>query len=285
MLAKTTAALLLLSAIGGCREAVVRKGDSPLLPARMSDDSLVLDVFFVRCPVGDPRLNEALWSEVDELQLPPEARRRLAENGFRAGLVAGSLPPTLAELMELGDKPPPASESGEVQTVSLDDEPSVVRRHLQTSPGKRSEVVASPVHESMPALQWCAGQLCGKTYQQAQGMFAVRAAPQPDGKVRLRLVPELHHGQPRQRWAGHQGVLRMETRRAHVVYDELAVELDLLPGDMLVMSSLPSRPGSLGHYFLTVGEGQIEQKLLVIRLAQTQHDGVIRMPEGDGVRE
>jgi hypothetical protein len=42
---------------------------------------------------------------------------------------------------------------------------------------------------------------------------------------------------------------------------------------MIVVSCLPERPGSLGHRFLTeVRSGQKEQKLLVIRLSQTQHD-------------
>jgi hypothetical protein len=42
----------------------------------------------------------------------------------------------------------------------------------------------------------------------------------------------------------------------------------------MVLSSLPSRPGSLGHYFFTENEEHLEQKVLVIRLTQTQHDGL-----------
>ena len=44
---------------------------------------------------------------------------------------------------------------------------------------------------------------------------------------------------------------------------------------MLVLTCLPDRPGSLGHRFFTHEcAGQAEQKLLVIRLSQTQHDGL-----------
>ena len=46
----------------------------------------------------------------------------------------------------------------------------------------------------------------------------------------------------------------------------------LPPGAMLVLGSLSSRPGSLGHHFFTENDGRLEQKLLVVRLAQTQHD-------------
>jgi hypothetical protein len=49
---------------------------------------------------------------------------------------------------------------------------------------------------------------------------------------------------------------------------------------MLVLSSLIQRPGSLGHYFLTQkADGKLQQKLIVIRLSQTQHDGLFDPPE------
>jgi len=245
----------------------------------MSDDSVVLEVFFVRAPLGDERLNTTLWQEVDELQIDPAVRQRLTENGFRAGLVAGQLPMALSGLLELADKPPPGSGDLEQSPcVSLDEEPSVVRRHVQTPPGKRSEVIASDIHESLPVLYCTRGQVSGRTFPRAQGVFGVRAFPQADGRVRLQISPELHHDEPRQRWVGRQGVLRMETSRPREVYAELGLTADLLPGDMLVMTSLPSRPGSLGHHFFSAGKNQPEQKLLVIRLAQTQHDGVFEIP-------
>ena len=48
---------------------------------------------------------------------------------------------------------------------------------------------------------------------------------------------------------------------------------------MVIVSSLPDRPGSLGHYFFTEGEDHhVEQKLLVLRLIQTQHDDLVAPP-------
>ena len=128
-------------------------------------------------------------------------------------------------------------------------------------------------------LVYAAGQLSGQTYDDAQGVFAAKSFPQPDGRVRLELVPELHHDQPRQRWVGSQGMLRLETGRAKQVYDDMTLTADLSPGAMLVLSSLPNRPGSLGHHFFTQSDGRLEQKLLLIRLAQTQHDGLFAPPE------
>ena len=42
---------------------------------------------------------------------------------------------------------------------------------------------------------------------------------------------------------------------------------------------MPNRPGSLGHHFFTERQDRPEQKLLIIRLSQTQHDGLFNPPE------
>ena len=245
----------------------------------MSPDSVVLEMFFVRFPFGDPAVNEKLWEEIDEQQFSPELRERLARNGFRAGLVSGQIPIELSKLLELSDKPVPTGEMQGGKVENLEAEPRVVRRHLQLRAGQRSEIIASGVYAQLPVLMCESGQLCGQTYSQAQGMFAVKSFPQPDGRIRLELVPELHHDQPRQRWVGSQGVLRLDTSRPKRVFDDLSLSPELAPGAMLVLSSLSNRPGSLGHHFFTENNGRLEQKLLVIRLSQTQHDGLFNPPE------
>ena len=264
--------------IVGC-SAPIQKGRSPLMPARMSDDSVVLDMFFVRFPFGDPTVNEELWEEIDEQRFSPELRERLTQNGFRVGLISGPIPAKLSELLQLTDKPAPTGELEGAQVDSLETQPSVVRRHLQIRAGQRSDIVASGVHAELPVFTGESGRLSGQTYFQAQGIFAVKSLPQPNGRVRLELTPELHHDQPQQRWVGRHGMMRLDTSRPKRAFDEMILATDLTPGAMLVLSSLPNRPGSLGHYFFTQNDGRREQKLLVVRLSQTQHDGLFATPE------
>ena len=79
--------LLAMLAMAGCATPALHKGKSPLLPAQMSPDSVVLDMFFVRFPFGDPAVNEKLWEDRStSSDSPPELRERLARNGFRGGL-------------------------------------------------------------------------------------------------------------------------------------------------------------------------------------------------------
>jgi hypothetical protein len=271
--------LLLASlAIAGCTTPL-RKGKSPLMPVQMWSDSVVLDVFFVRYPFGDPTVNEKLWEEIDEQQFAPELRERLTRNGFRAGLVCGQMPMELSKLLELGDKPAPSDLVAQTKVNDLEAQPRVLRQHMQLRAGKRSEIIASGVYAQLPLLIYESGQLSGQPYNQAQGIFAVKSLPQPDGRVRLELTPELHHDQLRQRWVGNQGVLLLEPSRPKRTFDDMTLTADLPPGAMLVLSSLSNRPGSLGHYFFTEGDDRLEQKLLIVRLSQTPHDALFNPPE------
>ncbi len=270
--------LLPLLALAGCTS--LPGGKSPLMPAQMSPDAVVLDMFFVRFPFGDPAVNEKLWQQIDEQQLAPDLRERLAQNGFRAGVISGPMPVQLSKLMELSDKPPPSGRLEAVELNSLEAQPRVVRRHVQTRPGQSTEILSSSVYPELTVLLRRPDQLCGETYKLAQGVFTAKAFPQPDGRTRLQLVPELQHDQPKQRWdLDSQGVMRFESSKPKEVYDDMTIAADLRCGAMLIVSSLPNRPGSLGHYFLTTNDGRLEQRLLIVRLSQTQHDGLFITPE------
>ena len=103
-----------VTTICGCTPTL-SKGKLSLAPAQMSPDSVGLELFFVRCPFGDPDVNTKLWQEIDEQHLPADLRERLARNGFRAGVVSGQVPVELSKLLELSDKPSGAASGSENQ--------------------------------------------------------------------------------------------------------------------------------------------------------------------------
>ncbi|HUT10653.1 MAG TPA: hypothetical protein VMY42_09155 [Thermoguttaceae bacterium] len=249
-------------------------GKSPLTPPRMSPDSVVLEIFFVRFPFGDPEANEQLWEEVDEQHLPAEVRRGLARNGFRTGIVGGQLPVTLARLLELRDRPNTPEGESRASLWDMKGESRLLPRRLQIRAAQRGEIVVSGVYDRLPVLLCEGGQLFGQTYSKAQGILAVETFPQHDGRVRVELTPEIHHGEMQQRWVGKQEMLRLEASRHRRVFEDLGISATLSPGSVLVVGSLPDRVGSLGHHFFTEGDNHREQKLLVVRLAQTQHNGL-----------
>ncbi len=269
----------LLSALAGCNTPLRTAAKSPLAPAQMSSDSVVLEMFFVRCPFGDEAANGNLWKEINEQQFDSVLREQLARNGFRVGVINGQMPAELSKLMQLSDKQASAGDMENTKVDDLNSQSTVTRRHLQLRSGQRSEILASGVYDQLPVLMCESGQLCGQTYNQAQGIFGVKSFPQPDGRVRIELAPELQYDQPRQHWVGSQGMLRLETSRPKRAFDNLILSADLSPGAMLVLTSLPNRAGSLGHHFFTENTGHLEQKLLIVRLSQTQHDGLFDPPD------
>ena len=250
-----------------------------LQPTQMPPGSVALEVVSVCLPPDNPELASRVWDEVDEQDFPVEVRRQLEKNGFRAGVLAGQIPPALSQLLDFKGKP--NAGGGAVQHVNIADlanPPHVSTQHMEARAGQRYEIATSSIIDKMPILASEAGEIHGLTYEQAQGIYDLHVTPQPDGRVALELIPEVHHGQTRQHWVGDQSIFRLETGRPKRAFDELKLTSTLGPGAMLVLSSLPNRPGSLGHYFFMESnnrDDRFDQKLILIRVCQTQHDDLV----------
>lgn len=251
-----------------------------MLPtAKPTADSVTLDIIFARAPLGDEAINRDVWNEIDEQQLSSDLRRDLRRNGFRAGVVGGHVPSALASLMHMTDEP---VESPQETGVKLDDEPLVRRRVLQLASGKRGEILASRIYDEAPVLLNRDGQLSGQTFHAAQGVFAIRAHVDHDGRIRLALTPELHHGEPTKQWSGgNEGIFQLNMAKPRELFERLAIDTALAPGQMLVVTCLGDRAGSLGHTFFSNESARgPEQKVLLIRVSQTPSAGLFA-PETD----
>ena len=277
--------LVALTSAAGCAQVVAKKPTSPLARPVMSPDSVVLEFYFVRFPFDDPEINGATWEEIDEQPFEARLRKQLTESGFRVGLIRGELPSELQKLIvgeakaEVANEPPSedaeqtAAGAIEPQIVTIDEESSARKRTQQLRAGQRSEILASGIYDSWPLIELDRGQLRGKPYPKGQGLFAVKSYPQGDGRVRVDVSPELHYGEQKLNYVGDQGMFRIDTGRSKKVFENLDMSATLAPGEMIVLGSLPERRGSLGHYFFTEqASGKLDQKLLIIRLAQTQYD-------------
>jgi hypothetical protein len=249
-----------------------------LQPTLMPPGTVALEVISISLPPDNPDLAARVWKEVDEQDFPVEVRRQWEKNGFRAGTLAGQIPPALSQLLDFKGKPAAAGEVQHVNIVDLAVPARVTTEHMQTHSGQRYEIAASSVLDKMPILASEAGEIYGQTYEQAQGIFALHVTPLPDGRVELELVPEVHHGQAREHWVLDQKYSRMETGRPKRAFDELKLTATLGPGAMLLLGSQPHRQGSLGHYFFLQNNGRddrLEGKLILVRVCQTQHNDLV----------
>ena len=275
--------LVLLGAAvaSGCSTLATQSAQSPLRRPQMSPDSVGLDVVFVNCPFGDLQINESLWSEADEQHLPPALRQQLAQNGFRVGLISGQIPAPLAQLAKPGATPTPAGQWQSLDLDALDGGSKVTGHHWQARAGQRNEILVSGIYPELPVLVYSDGVVGGTRYPKAQGVFDLKVFPEPDGRVRLEVVPELQYGEARQQYVGDDnGVMRIESGRNRRIFDGMAFSTVLSPGQMLVLTSVPTRSGSLGHQFFTRQEGgKRQQRVLMIRVAQTQQQGLFSSAE------
>jgi len=246
---------------------------SPLQPATPSPDSVSLEIIFARLQQDSTQEAQQLWQWVDEQQLPAELRRRLMQDGLRAGVLGSHLPPELVAALELSDAYEAKAkatdgEEAALQGVQVDREVSVTRRLLQLRAGKRGEVLASPVLAEMPLIRRVEGCVCGESFERAQCLFAVVPQVTAAGRVDLQLTPEVHYGEPQRQWTGSEGMFRLVMSRPKKVLDDLQIETTLSAGQILLVTSLPDRPGSLGDYFFTEPSTDgPHRKLLLLRLA------------------
>lgn len=274
-LMRTAITACLLLPLVGCQWVAPRASQKSLLTvAKPSPDSVALEIFFARFSCGEAEINGPMWDEIDEQQFPPEVRRQLTQNGFRAGVVGSHVPDQLIKLLKVTDAP---HKSAGEQVQTLDAEPTVSLRVLHSRSGQRNEVITSQVYEQLPLLVREGEQLRGRTYHKAEGRFSLAAFPETDGRVRLELLPELQHGEPQQKWVGSDGIMRLDSSRPKHMFEELGLKVALMPGQMLVVTSLVDRPGSLGHYFFTEPKNDsLTQRLLVVRASQAAEEQLFK---------
>ena len=113
------------------------QGHSPLQPAQPSPDSVAMEIIWARFPANDPVLNDAAWRDIDETQIEPAVRRELANNGFRAGVIGGTLPTAIGQVLHQGEAPPDdsaVSRRTERKPADLMAEPIVHGRMLPAAP-------------------------------------------------------------------------------------------------------------------------------------------------------
>lgn len=231
-------------------------------------DSLTLEIFQVRIPADDPQLSDQLWTAVDEQRLDLSVRRNLVRNGFRAGVLGGTMPDFLARQLRLQSEMP----EHETDRVITEDSasPQVVRRVLQLSQNKQATVQAAELRDRVNVLINGDDGLQGHSYEQVEAVYTLRADSAPGQRVALRLTPELHHGELRNRYAGSdQGIFLVTPSRERQAYDQLTMSTELAAGELLVVGCLPDASGSLGRVFHGVDlAGPAEQKLVLVRLLQ-----------------
>ena len=248
---------------------------NPLQPMPQSAETIGIDVFVVRVPYHNREQLRQLWAEVDEQWGSPTLRRELMDQGLRIGVQGVSLSPTLATLINATATPQKPVEPLEISVADLQKDPPVQKHSRNMRPGMQTllQPYADPVPE-MPLFWSEGGQLCGKTFKDAEGLIGLVATPLKGGQVRFDITPEIIHGTLETKIHFQGGVMFPETAKPKHVFYNLAVSLDLLPGQWIVIGPASENCSGIGRCFFVRARGEVEQKVILLRLARSQRDTV-----------
>ena len=258
---------LALLAAGGCHLGMRPDASAEAPLAGMTDrprvalKTIPLELVFVRHEADDPIFRDELWNLADEQVFEDDLRRRLQANGLRAGLVTAQLPPHIAARFQ-----PPAADVGETLPAALPDNPALMLHVLRLLPGRVSDVMAATGLPELVLLKRDGDSLRGTTYHGASSLFALRAWPAADGRVRLQFVPTIKHGPVERSWVGEEGMFRLEAGPRRDLLQGLEFEATVPNGSMIIVSCVGEPASNVGDAFFRDRSGSRSgQRLLAIR--------------------
>ena len=252
---------------------------------RMSPDSVVLEVAVARIDLDRGADFNRLWSEIDTSTIPLANRKRLDQNGIRAGTISSQLPAVLQSLLE----PRPI----DVDSLSGLQKQMHEKGILEPDPryllhdgiqNRSGEIHPVPVTRVLPTASWTlkseAGQSVGAG-EHVRGFIELMTYPNGNGTVRLVCTPCLHLGQPKTQIAVQSQRFVYETATDKKQLDDLSFETQLKSGQTLILAPT-SDMGDLGG--LLFGSAVADRiasntsntsrsfRILLVRILQTQMD-------------
>jgi hypothetical protein len=218
-----------------------------------------MDVAVLERPAGDDFLNRGLWELADEQAVSLERKAEVEDNGFRVCAVGGVPSAGLQALLTSPRSNPdphrfqvPSGKSVPV-TLSADCPYCWFRVHADDTDRSLELKDACCCIDVVPTLT-------------------------DDGRVCLRFTPRIKHGSTAVRFTPQKdpsGALHWERsdQQAEELFDRLAWDVTVAPGEFVVVGTRSDRPATLGQAcFLPVSDGPRVQRLLVIRTARAAAD-------------
>jgi hypothetical protein len=262
--------------VNGCRSIVTPQwsledeiAKTTLSAPQLARDAVILEVAFIRVAASANSSDSGFWPDVDETHLAAEDRKRLAQNGIRCGLLAGSLPDSLTELIN-GDA---NTVDLEALTGSLNLNLENRNQRLQFRAGQAGQIVMSKsIKENITVITSDSQYAAAERFSQAQCQFQIKTYPQGDGRVRIELIPQIHHGDPRAEFTGQDGAWLLKTQRSVKQYDAVPIAALISPGESLLLSADSHNKGLGRQFFVINDDDEKTNHLLLMRLVHTQYD-------------
>lgn len=277
MTLKIAVPAMAMMALAGCNlsRSDLRKKADPVSPAVYNVNSdrpgrliepkyCKIESAILSRPVGDPVVGASLWNVADEQAIPPDVRQAFEANGLRIGVITGGLPADVAGAF----KPSPPQK--EAQWV-----------HIALPEGEHTPIVLGGKTESVTLLLNHRGKVDGRDYHDAGGRLIVTPGHRGPKAVSLRIVPEIHHGDQRRTFSAlqtgapfAQQEFAIKDGQQEDILRELAVSLDVLPGQTVVIGCRPQQARSLGTFLFTQPEENSDRMFQSVLLLQADRNAI-----------
>ncbi|MEM7453626.1 MAG: hypothetical protein AAF456_04650 [Planctomycetota bacterium] len=273
------------------------------MPAsRMSPDSVALEVAVAELDPWQADEIELLWSELDRQKLPLNTRRLLDLNGLRCAVVPVRTPAVLTRLVEPRPVDRDSLQPWQQEMFDqgmIDPEPRLVLHNsVQKRAGERHPLQTSEVY---PQANWIIEDLDSRSAgsgENVRAVWQITPFPNSDGTVRLSLLPQIHHGTPRQQFGVGDQTFMYATGQAVVPLEDMKIETTIRLGESLIVGATHDLAGLGGLFFEMPEAGTHEQaesanpldapsekpggrqRILLIRLVQTQKNDLFDRNDG-----
>ncbi len=248
-----SAALLVL---GGCAlDKNNKKGLIPRIGGHggevMEPKRCLLKVAIISRPFDDPAVNDVVWRVADEQIVPPAERHVWEVNGLRVGRIIGELPLELDEIMRETTAPK------KVDPVSY-----------YVESGEQTLVSVSEQVDKASVILNREGRVFGKDYDTASGFFRVTVRHEAEQAVGLRLTPEIHYGPIQRAFQAAPNAnpltpqqFQISDGQAEETLRDLAVNLVVESGQVVVIGCRPEQKRGLGTFMLTQAQAHSDQRM------------------------
>jgi hypothetical protein len=246
---------VVLALSAGCCVFGEKNSALPIEVRRPMESSLpgelvFLDVALVDQPAGDFFLDREVWEAGDEQGVELESKPVLEENGLRVGQVGGLLPSRLQMLLSSRRSCPNP-------------------RRLRAEPGRPVFVEVGPLRPDCSFGLRQSGSTRPIELRDATCLLQVVPVLDEEGRLRLRFMPVIRHGQARRQPHVTQdpdGQLHwaVETVEPIERFDHLSFELVVATNEYVMLGTRFEQADTLGHCYFVHGD-KPRQHLLVLR--------------------
>ncbi len=230
----------------------------------ISQEGIVLEVYFVERLADDPLLGDVLWRTLDQIgSVSPETRENLQANGLRFGIAGRNPGYALMSLLRATKENEPGNRTA--------------RQEYQTPSGVSHQFATGSHHSEVSVTYLHHGERDTRQYKNARGIFKCRVETTQDGWIHFDLLPQIHYGQYRMRPVASGIDWDLDGRQEEDTFYSQRFQVDLNQGEYLVLGADGDAPDSLGACFFRDQQDDMEwERLLVIHVVSVEQVEAVR---------